>query len=216
MTPNLTIGINIKNRGVLKFEDGWNRTEVEKRPLENLLSCLESQTDESFFVRIVDWHSTDIDVSTIAMLTKLRVFVTKLDGQFNRSVGKNYLIDSCDTDYLFLIDADMIVPNNLIERAKQIMRDYTFWFPACRFEASVDGEILTDYVPNAVGNVCGHIDKFRSLRFKEGGNYNRWGNEDVNFFQRARMNPAYKILRDNVEGMIHQYHTDKERKQYDY
>ena len=212
----ITVGINLKNRGVLKFYDGWNQAEVVRRPFETLLTSLENQTDKNFDVRVVDWQSTDINILSIVQKSNLNIFVSELHGDFNRSEGKNYLIDSCETPLLFLLDADMIAPPNLIDTARRVMASFRFWFPACRYERSVDGSMLSDYIPTAAGNVCGHIGAFRSLKFKTGAAYRKWGNEDVNFFDRVRANPAHTYLRDNCEGLIHQYHTDRERKQYDH
>lgn len=211
----ITVGVNIKNRCKLDFPAGWGKP-VSRRPFPAMLKSLANQTCKDFRLIVLDWDSDDDDVCSVVRgfnFPQAKIF--SQTGRFSRSEGKNMLIDNCETSHLFLIDADMILPRGLIAEAyRHIDAGVTFWFPECRYEADPTGRIISGYVPNAVGNVLGEIGAFRSLMFKTGGCYSRWGNEDVNFFERAKINPLYNVLRTRTK-MVHQYHTDKERRQYD-
>lgn len=95
-----------------------NETECLKKLLDQIFS-IKTVLDE---IVIVDDNSTDPETVKIlawAVENHARVFYHSLNGDF--AAHKNYLTDSCKNEYIFAIDADELLDDNLAKKFREIL-----------------------------------------------------------------------------------------------
>ena len=197
----LSVCITVKNR---------SRVEVEGGELRLLPACIKSiaecaEPDEDIELVIADWHSDDWPLEDWAEEAARPVPLTlvTLEGYFSRGKGLNAAADAAKGDVLLFLDADMLVPRELIDKGRRYVADGKAFYPICYTEMDPDGR-KGRWRASAFGNVMLSRD-----RFLEAGKWpelKSWGREDNSLHDAVkRLGP---VVRENVPSFRHQWHPN--------
>jgi hypothetical protein len=153
---------------------------------------------------IADWQSNDwplVDwVQQAASPVPTRL-VTVEDHPFSRGKGCNVAATMAKGDALLFLDADCLLCASLIERGLECVRQGKAYFPIV---FSFDGpEHGGGWWSDGGYGVC-LLDN-ETYRLSGGWpEYNSWGNEDLDFFN--RICSLVEAARERVPGFCHQWH----------
>lgn len=103
-----------------------------------MLASLSAQISRDFEVIVVDLGSTDVDLKRellkYPMKSRLAIKPLAKGGKINRSAGRNHCVRASragESDILFFLDADMLVPNNFCQLVMSNVSPGTCFFPIC-------------------------------------------------------------------------------------
>ena len=212
MPKGLSICITVKNR---------SRGTCSRRPLQLFPRCMLSLVhacrilQECGFVEIVstDWQSDDWPL--MDWLPKLDspvpIRVGNLCTGLSRGMGRNFAAQGATFDNLFFLDADMLVSDEALGISWFNARRGVATFPVVYGYTDQEHLHLVKFGPEATGNCC----VTRSMWEAVGGFPEKrvWGGEDVDFLHAIER--RYPVERPDAPGLIHQWHPDKWRSQYD-
>lgn len=127
---------------------------------------------------------------------------------FSRSVYLNAGLSSInENSYVFISDADIILPNQFISLFLRKVNAKKAWFPICNLLGK-DGSVLEKY-PEGTGLVGFKYDK--ELKYNE--SYKSWGNEDWDFLFKI-VKTGKHVARSQNDGFLHLYHEPVDKSSY--
>jgi len=196
----ISVCITVKNR---------SRLEVGGREILLLPNCLQSvaaagQPDDVEIV-VSDWHSDDWPLSEWAeeAVAPLPLRIVTVDGDFSRGRGRNVSAGQAKGDVLLFLDAEIIIPQDLLEYGLRHVAAGRAVFPVYHKYAAPE-HTHGDWCHGSFGNAMLSRDLFlRSGRWPE---LERWGGEDNMFHEAVRR--IAPIVRDRLPGMRHQWHPN--------
>ena len=128
---------------------------------------------------------------------------------FSRSIVFDKAIEQApDTDLIFVCDADIELPQDIVKKINFYCTNKSTWFPILFFESEDNTE---DPVKKGAFKKQGKgICAFSKEQYKKAGGYDRsittWGDEDWKlFFDLYRA--GYRPYRSYERNMIHRFHT---------
>jgi len=195
MTANDVVSLctTAMNRSKVPGLDGQERN-LLKASIDSWIRAAETWGGP-FEIVVIDWNSTDTDYGWLHDCTRLR----HVSGPFSLGVGRNSAIASAAGDLLFVLDADMLVPDNFVADTLPAVRDGVAVFPGYVRETSAG------LVPGAGwGNVC-----LNRAAYNRTGGWNdstTWGGEDTKFHHALRR-AGVPWERREKPALIHQYHA---------
>lgn len=173
-----------------------NRVELLKRCIDSL-ELIEG-VDE---IVVSDWNSTDTDFSWYTHK------LVKIDeGHFSVGHGKNVAAAAATGDILFFLDADLVVPQRVVDRIKEWVEKGRVFAPIMHMQ-NEDGS-LGQWAVHSFGQVA-----LSRKEFESGEKWQPWksyGGEDNLFIAQYK----HKLVRSRIRGFIHQWHPHELREKY--
>lgn len=201
---DMTICVSLKNRS--RFSIGGGAV------LQLFVDCIFSieqaaeSLDQTFFLSIADFESDDIQytIEALSQCNRLQWNITTIRESYSSGLGLNTAVEKAPTKLIFLLDADMLVSDQLFRRAFEVASEGCAYFPVCwsyrdiwhaegwwRWEGFGNSALTTDQF-NQVGGVrC----------------YNRWGLEDDHFYQDLQ-SKGIGVVREKGFSFYHQWHPN--------
>lgn len=183
-----------------------NRSKTEAGPL--LPNCLRSLQKAPLFLEIVivDFGSTDHHPSEWAETIAPRARIIQLDEPFSRGRGLNVAAEQAHGSELLFLDADMLVPLEVLVYADEVSRAGGAYFPVCWSLGNRAGTYGW-WRHKGWGNCAMSRELWKSTGWVE---KRRWGGDDNDM--RAKLEKlGATILRPRVDGFIHQWHPKRMR-----
>ena len=175
--------------------------------LEYLIPSLCRLTEKNrISLSIADLGSTDIDnlEAAIRNLWSGELVYTCVQDDFSRAKAFNLAIKQKGEGLLFVCDADISVPDNLICSIDKYVTRKTAWFPICQWQLE-SGNAAWKWFSAGTGIFVAedaHVMATGVLDEK----YSSWGKEDWDLFFRF-YKAGIMPLRTRVKGLYHHWHT---------
>jgi hypothetical protein len=164
---------------------------------------------DNWTVIIVDYESTDVNVSQIAhqiLDGHIRFVVEKHEGQFSRGSGLHLAAEIAKKrghDSLFFCDADMyFTRHHVFDQAKLVLEQNKVYFPVC-FSFTQPDHLKGFWRDTGYGMMFIKTETYFSV---EGWQHNiSWGEEDNLMQGNFR---SEQIIRSKGIGYFHQWHPN--------
>ena len=177
-----------------------------------LASLKECENKELIQLSIYDCHSTDVPDLESEIKKKWDGVVTFYSEEidFTRSYSFNKAIKQSCTELLFICDADMSIPSNIVSLVNKYVTKKSSWFPISLHldKTGMQGKFKMEG-KGIFASSKSHLEKI--------GYYNEdfktWGDEDWEMFFRfykSRIRPH----RTKEQYLIHHYHESKRPEDY--
>ena len=227
----LSICFIVHNRTKVKIDDNeyrmifFNCLESVKHSIniikeKNLLDGMEIE------ICIGDFESTDVEIESW-IHDCLKGYTYKLqkfsyhespfpDGTFfDRGLARNQAGDMAGGEYLFWIDCDMIINENIIINGINANKNNKAYFPICFYNLTKDN-LYGWWDVNASGICMLTRHMFEKIRWPEWPEHKSFHAEDSAFLRKANAN--FGTVRNREPRYFHQFHTgravDKVKKRY--
>lgn len=202
----LSICITVANRSSVPLSDG-----TSLHLLPNCLRSVARATHGRKDVEVVisDFHSNDwpLEDWVTEILSEIPVRIVPVDGPFNRGKGRNIAAQHASGDYLFFLDADMLIDDQLLHKGKQLIKKGYVYFPMCFY--FLNKEHSLGFWCNGKGNVFISRPHFlKAGQWPAPPRYPRPFDEDLLFYKwvrRADINVAFP----RHANFFHQYHPGR-------
>lgn len=136
------------------------------------------------------------------------LIVTTKEQSFSRTYTLNMAVKQSTASYVFLCDADMILPVDFVRRFYEGVGERKAWFPICfslrkAQPPTIDPDFgwwrdtgfgMAGFRKEDYLSVGGHDEKF-----------NTYGEEDIDLFRRTKASGILTV-RENCVGLFHQWH----------
>ena len=134
--------------------------------------------------------------------------VIGINKPFSRSVYLNAGLSSInDNSYVFISDADIILPKQFFSLFLRKVNSKKAWFPICDL-LDIEGSVLNKY-PEGTGLVGFKNDK----KLKYNASYKSWGNEDWDFLFKI-VKTGKHVARSQNDGFLHLHHESVDKSSY--
>lgn len=176
--------------------------------LSNLIQSLnQCQHKELIQLCIFDCGTPNIQ-NDISQAWSGPLYLTSCEMNFTRTYSLNQAVELCPADYVFLCDADMIVPEDLVLQFFRHVGEKKAWFPICfSLRKGKDPIISPDY--GWWRDTGFGMAGFRKVDYQELGghdtNFKTYGDEDIDLFKRSKRD-GLKTVRENCLGLFHKWH----------
>lgn len=128
------------------------------------------------------------------------------EGPFSRSVLLNKAVDAAPDGLLFISDADIALPADLVQRVNRNTDVSRVWFPVCRALLNAEGS-SSEWYEEGMGLLACTKDQFiKAGRHNE--TFTSWGGEDQDLFLRF-WKAGFFCLRTHEEDLIHHWHPSQ-------
>jgi len=181
-----------------------NRIKVFARCVDSLCRSLGECNQQAELV-VCEWPSTAPEAPLahwLPSICTIPVKTIRTTRPFSRGLGRNVAAEAAQGDWLFFLDADMLVVPGGIRRGIQLLGEGKAFFPGYE-RLSQDGKERTPGI--GTGNsFCTREQWTLAGKFPE---QSRWGGEDTKFwrwFVERRL-----AVREPVEGFLHQWHPGR-------
>ncbi|MBX2984527.1 MAG: glycosyltransferase [Bacteroidia bacterium] len=137
------------------------------------------------------------------------LILNRTDDKFTRAKAFNKAVAQCSGDIVFLCDADMSLPPNLLNLIRKIIRPNIVWFPICFATAPANSSEKGKWLWYSAK---GMVALMKSDFVQVGGldeKYTDWGREDVDLWERCHQ-AGYVVIRQKLRGLVHHYHPPAE------
>ena len=204
--PALSVCMSLKNRA---------RVQHDGRDLALFPNCVRLLANAASEIRdvgsveliIADFYSDDWPLADWlpAAAGELQLRVVAVEGAFSRGRGLNQAVAHATSDRLLLLDSDILVKPSAMRLAIDVLDRGQVWFPICRYldeEGRPECWQKRGYGIAAVQrwafDAAGGVPEFYS-----------YGGEDDLFCARLAIHVA--IVREQTEGLDHQWHPSNVR-----
>ncbi|RYD75905.1 MAG: hypothetical protein EOP53_15705 [Sphingobacteriales bacterium] len=143
------------------------------------------------------------------------VFVSE-EKPFTRSSSFNRAIDQAKNELIFACDADLDLPENLVEQVNRFVTKKTVWFPV--FFNLFEGKTASismkngEWFPVSRGMFASTKTQFNKIgKFNE--IFVRWGGEDDDLWMRF-FKYGFLPIRTRCKGLFHHYHPTNKPADY--
>ena len=135
-----------------------------------------------------------------------RVTFLTVEGGFSRSKLFNRAVQAAQTELLFITDADISLPPDLVEQVNRKTDAKRLWFPVCRAMLNASGSAWEWYSEGMGVMAC------TKTQYNTVGGYNEafttWGGEDQEFYLRC-WKQEYFCLRTREYNLVHHWHPSQ-------
>ncbi len=192
----------------------FNRSKVllpNNRYLNLLPNCLESiassvRSEDNIEVIISDFGSTDwiLEEWVGSVLKNIPFRIVQVKEVFNKGRGRNIAADCANGNYLFFLDADMVIDRNVLEKGLQFLKHKEVYFPMCFYY--LNGEHTKGFWCQGKGNVFISKELFNEAgKWPCPPKYINNLDEDLLFFKWVKQTKAKTVV-EKEENFFHQYH----------
>lgn len=181
--------------------------------LNQLLKSVQSaQSAELIELSIVDCGSTDnIDLKeAIRAEWPYSLVYTSIDRPFSRAYTFNKAVKQATHRIVFICDADMSIPANIVQLCNSYVSSKQVWFPIYFF--LFKGKKAEVSIENGVWEQYGSKGMFAALKsdyLESGGldeQYTEWGQEDTDLWERFHQ-LGFRVIRNKQKDFYHHWHT---------
>lgn len=162
-------------------------------------------------ISVYDCGSTDMADLENEILKRWngRLVYTRENIKFSRSYAFNKAIEQCSNEIIFICDADMSLPKNLVELcnaytgAKRVWYPiYFFLFPNKQMKISKENGTWEQY--GSKGMFAALKSSFNNVgRFNE--TFTTWGHEDTELWERFHK-AGFCVIRNRQQQFFHHWH----------
>ncbi|MFN9583004.1 MAG: glycosyltransferase family 2 protein [Bacteroidota bacterium] len=186
--------------------------------LNRLLNSLEhAEYKHLIELSVFDCCSDDISdlEAEIRKRWKGKLVFTREPVKFARSYTFNKAVDQASHELIFICDADLSLPKNIVNLCNQYTGKNTVWYPIYFF--------LYKDKPAILNRENGEWEQYGSRgmlactknAFSDAGRLNEaytvWGGEDTDLWERFHRR-HYIIIRNRVKGLFHHWHQTFNKK----
>jgi glycosyltransferase involved in cell wall biosynthesis len=138
--------------------------------------------------------------------------------KFTRTFSFNKAVEQCTSDIIFICDADMTVPEDIVAICNHYTSHRLVWYPIVFYvEKDMPPIISKDYghwmQDGGKGMLACRKQEFMKVgRLNE--SFTEWGREDDELWERF-MKAGYAIIRNRQDGLIHNWHPSNNPKYRD-
>lgn len=139
-----------------------------------------------------------------------KVSFTTVQTNFSRSFTFNRAVEQASGKIIFLCDADMSLPEDIVEICNRLTGPKIAWFPIYFY--LYKNKPATTEKGNGLWDQYGGKGLLACLKedfMKMGGlseQFIAWGGEDTDLWERMHRN-RFTIIRNKQDGLIHHWHT---------
>lgn len=207
--PLLSICVSIKNRSCVAYPGG----ELLLFPhcVKSIAAAARELSSQGWIeLMVADYASTDWPLREwlSSAAEGLEVRILPVQGAFSRGAGLNLAAQYAQGETLLLFDADMLVTADFLQDCLRKVSAHNALFPVMRLLDEQGDEAAWQYYSYGISVM------HKSLFEKSGGvpEFHSWGGEDDIFYERvSRIVP---VVREQVSGLRHQWHTEKCRHEH--
>lgn len=175
-----------------------------KHVIPSLLALKNSKNVE---LSVFDMGSVDFQFleEEIRKNWKGKLVITHVGEKFSRSKAFNEAVNQCTGEVIFICDADMSFPSDLVNQIQLIVRKDIVWYPIYFANGPEDNHNIGKWLWwSAKGMLaCLKSDFERVGKLNE--KYTSWGQEDIELWERFHLN-KFTVIRIKLKGLIHHYH----------
>jgi glycosyltransferase involved in cell wall biosynthesis len=161
---------------------------------------------------VADCNSTDIPdlESEIRKHWKGKLIFSKDNGPFARSRTFNKAVDQASSPIVFICDADLSLPPDIVQLCNNYVDVKTVWYPIYFF--LYNKRPVKVHKDNGLWEQYGSKGMFAALKtdYKHIGGLNekftRWGHEDTELWERFHRE-GYIIIRNKQANFLHHWHN---------
>jgi len=194
----LSICTTIKNRSKIHTDKGFIY------PFPNCIESIASSLSLNSEVELVitDWESTDWPLENWieSMLPSIDIHLidVQCDRGFSAGKGRNIAASQCNGEYIFFMDADMIITREVIQYGLQITNDNTVYYPTVLYEVDNGKQIIH--------HGGGNVFMTKKTFIESGGwpEYWKHGFEDTDYVKTIR--DKYEVKTNDELTIFHQWH----------
>lgn len=145
----------------------------------------------------------------ISCIHPSRYFVSTLNGPFNRSKYLNYGITSSKSEYIFCLDADIIIPKHFDSLVQDVLNYYDIFFPIClnEIKSKTFKDVTYEWRHSGLGMVGCKREVWNKFELKWNESRTTWGGEDNDLYNEC-VRKGMNIARFWCIGLIHQWHPE--------
>lgn len=136
---------------------------------------------------------------------------TPMTGHFNVNAGHNASFREARADILFFCDTDLILPLNAIDVLLEKVKEGQCFFPI--WKSATEDKSKTIWRVHSYGNAAFHRNDFKRVGKLSEKQAISWGG-DIDIFKKAKKMRGLKVIRENWEGLWHQWHPKPDRNFY--
>lgn len=177
--------------------------------LDSLNNC---KNKESISLSVFDCNSSDVSDLQTEIKNKWNgnlIFKSE-EVDFTRAHTFNKAMKQASTELLFVCDADMCLPENILEKVNKYVTKKSSWFPIS-FHLDKSGE-NGKFKTEGKGIFATSKTQLQKVGpYDE--NFTSWGDEDWEMFFRFYKN-GIRPFRTKERNLIHNYHESKRPKDY--
>jgi glycosyltransferase involved in cell wall biosynthesis len=187
----------------------YNRSEAL---LKHLLPSIEDANNKSLIeFSVADCDSNDVLnlENTIKNSTSFDIVYNKYSQAFSRSFAFNMAVKQCSHPLVFICDADMSIPKNIVALCNAYAAKKRAWYPIVFYlekdkpaKETADNGHWMQYGGKGM-LACTRKDFMEIGMLNE--NYTTWGKEDDELWERF-VKANFVIIRYRQRGLIHHWH----------
>jgi len=136
---------------------------------------------------------------------------TPMDGHFNVNEGHNASAKIAKADILFFCDTDLVLPIDAIDVILEKVKEGQCFFPIWQSETEDQSETI--WRVHSYGNAAFHRKDFEQVGKLSEKQAISWGG-DIHIYKKAKKTPGLKVIRENWNGLWHQWHPKPDRNFY--
>lgn len=205
--PLLSICITVKNRSRFLLPNGDT--------LYLFPNCLKSlaivaREVENVEVVICDFDSTDwpLDQWVGEVLKQIPYRIIKSKNKFHSGLGRNIAADHAKGEFLLFLDAEMIVPLNVVMNGLKYLYQQKVYFPICFYYLN-PAHSMGFWCDGGKGIVFMHRSVFLEAgKWPSPPSYNLPYNIDQLFFKKIKTT-GVAIVNQREENYFHQFHPGR-------
>ncbi|MBI9064265.1 MAG: glycosyltransferase family 2 protein [Marinilabiliaceae bacterium] len=197
----LSICISHKNRSSVKTKDG-KVLPIFQNCIDSIVKAVKN-LDIEIEIVIADYNSTDYPLNEW-IYDKIENIPHKIislgEEKFSKGRSLNIAAENATGEYLFFLDADMIIDFRVLIKGMWYLIKGKVFFPICfsyRDHTHVSGWWRT----TGTGNAFILKDAWEQTKVPE---YFSWGKEDIEFMEKIATKKT--LVREKCQGLFHQWH----------
>lgn len=197
----LSICITVKNRS--KVDAEGHTLYLFPNCIHSILASIPPGTPCEIVV--TDWRSDDLPLETwlANAAYPVPVRIIQQEGHFSRGKGLNEAAKQARGNYLFFLDADLLISYDVIENGLRCLGENKAYFPVVFSFEDID-QIKGWWRHEGFGNCM--VTKQMFTATPGWPEYPAWGKEDIDFY--SNIKSLSDVVREEVSGFYHQWHPD--------
>ncbi len=174
-----------------------------------LKSLLEAHNSHLIYLSVYDCGSEDATILEQTLRDKLgvRLHFESQSMPFARSIAMNHAVNNAGTSLLFITDADISLPKNIVEKVNFYLKGNRLWFPICRAFTSREETASIWYMEGKGVLACKKEQFLKVEGYDE--TIIHWGKEDTDLWFRF-WQMKYFCYRTKERDLVHHWHHSVE------
>ena len=124
--------------------------------------------------------------------------------KFTRAFSFNQAVKQCTSDIIFICDADMNIPKDIVSICNHFTSEKLVWYPIVFYKSKNENENGHWMQYGGKGMLACYKSEFEKVG-KLDETFTEWGREDDELWERF-MKKGYHIIRNRQKGLIHNWH----------